>query len=323
MSAAILPPVTEGNRRAILAAFLANLGLAAAKFVAWLVTGAASMLAESVHSMADTGNQGLLFLGAARAKREPDAEHPFGYGSERYFWAFVVAMVLFSLGSVFSISQGIEKLRHPHALESPIWAIGVLLVGIALEAWSFDTARREANRVRAGRSWWSFVRHAKSPELPVVLLEDLGALTGLAFALMGVGLSAALGDSRYDALATIAIGILLGGIAVVLASEMKSLLIGEAAGTRDLAAIRSAVEQTPRVRRLIHMRTLHIGPDALLVGAKVELDPELDFAQVADAINAIEANVRSRVAKAEIIYIEPDVHVTPPAPPAGAPNPSA
>jgi divalent metal cation (Fe/Co/Zn/Cd) transporter len=177
--------------------------------------------------------------------------------------------------------------------------------------------------VRAGRSWWSFVRHAKSPELPVILLEDLGALTGLAFALMGVGLSAALGDSRYDALATIAIGILLGGIAVVLASEMKSLLIGEAAGTRDLAAIRSAVEQTPRVRRLIHMRTLHIGPDALLVGAKVELDPRLDFAQVADAINAIEANVRSRVAKAEIIYIEPDVHVTPPAPPAGAPNPSA
>ena len=153
MSAAILPPVTEGNRRAILAAFLANLGLAAAKFVAWSVTGAASMLAESVHSMADTGNQGLLFLGAARAKREPDAEHPFGYGSERYFWAFVVAMVLFSLGSVFSISQGIEKLRHPHALESPIWAIGVLLVGIALETWSFNTARREANRVRAGRSW--------------------------------------------------------------------------------------------------------------------------------------------------------------------------
>jgi cation diffusion facilitator family transporter len=315
--------VTEGNRRAILAAFLANLGLAIAKFAAWLGTGAASMLAESVHSLADTGNQGLLFLGAARARREPDAEHPFGYGSERYFWAFVVAMVLFSLGSVFSIHQGVSKLSDPHELASPIWAIAVLVIGIVLETWSFNTARREANKVRAGRSWMSFVRHAKSPELPVVLLEDLGALLGLVFALIGVSLSAALGDSRYDAAASIAIGILLGVIAVVLASEMKSLLIGEAASRGDIKGIRSAVEGTPRVRRLIHMRTLHIGPDALLVGAKVELDPGLDFSQVADAINAIEDNVRTRVPMAEIIYIEPDVHVTPPEPPARAPNPTA
>jgi cation diffusion facilitator family transporter len=304
--------VTDGSRRAITAALLANAGIAVAKFAAFLVTGASSMLAEAVHSLADSGNQALLFLGAARARRKPDAEHPFGYGSERYFWSFVVALVLFSLGSVFAIAQGIDRLRHHHDLESPGWAIAVLLVGIALESWSLRTAVREANRLRGGAGWFSFVRRAKTPEIPVVLLEDLGALLGLTTALVGVSLATVLEDSRYDALASIVIGVLLGVIAVVLASEMKSLLIGEAASARNIEAIRNTIEATPQVRRLIHLRTLHVGPDALLVGAKVELDAELRFAQVADVINALEARLREEVPANLMIYIEPDIHPAPP-----------
>lgn len=304
--------MTEGNRRAIAAAFLANVGIALAKFAAFLVTGASSMLAEAVHSLADTGNQALLFLGAARARREPDAEHPFGHGSERYFWSFVVALTLFSLGSLFAISQGIDRLRHGHDLESPGWAIAVLLVSIALESWSLRTAAREANRLRAGTSWRSFVRRAKTPEIPVVLLEDLGALLGLMAALIGVSLATTLGDARYDALASIAIGALLGVIAAVLASEMRSLLIGEAASPSNIEAIRRIIEATPQVRRLIHLRTLHIGPDELLVGAKVELDAELRFAQVADVINALEARLREEVPVTRMIYVEPDIHIAPP-----------
>ena len=248
--------------------FLANLGIALAKFAAWFATGAAAMLAEAVHSLADTGNQGLLLLGVARARRAPDAEHPFGYGAERYFWAFVVSMVLFLAGGLFAIWEGLDKLRHPHAISSPGWAIGVLLVGIALEILSFRTAIAASSQLRGGASWWSFIRRSKNPELPVVLLEDLGALLGLSIALAGVSLAALLGDPRFDAAGSIAIGALLGVIAAVLASEMQSLLIGESASSRDRTAIRSAIESAPCVRCLIHLQTLHLGPEELLVGAK-------------------------------------------------------
>jgi cation diffusion facilitator family transporter len=298
----------EGSRRAILAAFLANLGICAAKAAAWLATGAASMLAEAVHSLADTGNQGLLLLGAARARRSPDPEHPFGYGAERYFWAFVVAMVLFLLGGLFAVFEGVEKLRHPHELSSPAWALGVLVVAIGLETASFRTAIREASRVRGDAGWWQFIRHAKRPELPVVLLEDAGALLGLVFALLGVGLSAVLHDPRYDAAASIAIGALLCAIAAVLASEMKSLLIGESASAADIASIRRALVSSPGVARVIHLRTLHVGPDQLFVGAKLELEPALDVAGVARAINRAEEQVRASVGSVELMYLEPDVH---------------
>jgi cation diffusion facilitator family transporter len=221
--------VNEGSTRAILAAFLANLGIALVKFVAFLFTGAASMLAESIHSVADTGNQALLALGGRSGRRAPTAEHPFGFGRERYFWAFLVAVVLFTLGSLFALFEGYEKLRHPHQIESPGWAFGALLVAIALESWSLRTAVHEAGKVRAGQSWWAFIRRSKSPELPVVLLEDVGALLGLGCALIGVSLAVVTGQSRFDAVGSIAIGLLLGVIAVVLGTEMRSLLIGEAA----------------------------------------------------------------------------------------------
>jgi cation diffusion facilitator family transporter len=297
----------DGSRRAIVAAFLANLGIASAKFVAFLITGAASMLAEAVHSLADTGNQGLLILGTARAKREATHEHPFGFGRERYFWAFVVAMVLFSLGSVFAIHEGIDKLRHPHELVSPAVAIGILVLAIALESWSFRTAIVAAQPLRGSKSWWSFIRRSKSPELPVVLLEDLGALLGLVFALVGVSLSAVLDDPRFDAIGSIAIGALLGVIAVVLAIEMKSLLIGESAETEIRGEIRRTIEQSPAVRKLIHMRTLHLGPDELLVAVKVDFDAGLDLPGLAAAIDDLEAAIRRQAPIAQVIYVEPDI----------------
>jgi cation diffusion facilitator family transporter len=265
------------------------------------------MLAETVHSLADTGNQALLLLGSARAGRAANPEHPFGYGRERYFWSFVVALVLFSMGSLFAIYEGVEKLWHPHELVAPHWAIGVLLVAIGLEAWSFRTAFREAKPVRGGESLWRFIRHTKSPELPVVLLEDTGALIGLLFALLGVGLAMGTGDPRFDALGSIAIGLLLAAIAFVLAAEMKSLLIGESAAPVVQQRIRSAIETAPPVARLIHLRTLHLGPDELLVGAKIEFTRSLDLGGLARAIDEVEAAIRAAVAEARVIYIEPDI----------------
>ncbi|HEX6311294.1 MAG TPA: cation diffusion facilitator family transporter, partial [Acidimicrobiia bacterium] len=267
----------EGSRRAIAAAFVANLGIAIAKFVGFVFTGAASMLAEAIHSVADTGNQGLLFLGGARARRAPTPEHPFGYGRERYFWAFVVSVVLFTVGGLFAIYEGAEKLRHPHELESPAWAFVILGVAIVLEAFSFRTAVREASHVRERQGWWEFVRRSKSPELPVVLLEDLGAMLGLLFALAGVTLSVVTDEPRYDAAGSLAIGTLLVVIAIVLAIEMRSLLIGESASHRVQAEIRTVIEGAREVHRIIHLRTLHLGPDELLVAAKLDLDaPSVD-----------------------------------------------
>jgi cation diffusion facilitator family transporter len=266
------------------------------------------MLAESIHSVADTGNQALLTLGGRSGRRTPTAEHPFGFGRERYFWAFLVAVVLFTLGSLFALFEGYQKLRHPHQVESPGWAFGALLVAVALEGWSLRTAVQEADKVRAGQSWWAFIRRSKSPELPVVLLEDVGALLGLGCALVGVSLAVVTGQSRFDAVGSIAIGLLLGVIAVTLGTEMRSLLIGEAASQAEVAAIRTALTGGSVVRRLIHLRTLQLGPDELLVGAKVELDPALSFAEVAQAIDEAERRVRAKVPSARVIYLEPDCY---------------
>ena len=299
--------MTDGSRRAILAAFLANLGIAVAKLVAFLVTGAASMLAESVHSLADTGNQALLLLGSRRAARRATADHPFGFSRERYFWAFVVALVLFSLGSLFAIAEGVEKLLDPHELSSTEWALGVLVIAIGLEAFSLRTALHEASAVRAGESWWSFIRHTKTPELPVVLLEDVGALVGLLFAALGIGLALATGNPRWDALGSVAIGLLLGAIAITLAVEMKSLLIGEAASPATVDRIRATLAEGDGVTHVIHLRTVHLGPEDLLVAAKLAFRPELPLRLVADAVDAVEATLRARVPEARLVFIEPDV----------------
>jgi cation diffusion facilitator family transporter len=299
--------VQEGSRKAIAAAFLANLGIAVAKFAGFAVTGAASLLAEAIHSVADTGNQALLFLGGRRARRRPTAEHPFGFGQERYFWAFIVALMLFSLGGLFAVVEGIDKLVHPHELESFPIALAVLGIAIVLEAFSFRTAVKQAGAVRGDASWWQYIRRSKSPELPVVLLEDTGALLGLSLALVGVTAAEVTGNSRWDALGSIGIGILLGVIAIVLATEMKSLLIGESASGNLEDAIRSAMVDGSEVQRVIHLRTLHLGPEELLVAAKVEIDAP-SVTDLARAIDAAEVRVRAAVPIARVIYLEPDVY---------------
>ncbi len=297
----------HGTRRAIFAAFLANLGIAVAKFAAFLITGSASMMAESIHSVADTGNQGLLFLGGARSRRPADPEHQFGYGAERYFFAFVVALVLFSLGALFSLYEGVQKLIHPHQLESPAVAFVVIGIAIVLESLSLRTAMRESQPTRRGLSWWQFIRHTKTPELPVVLLEDVGALCGLAFAMVGLGLATATGETRYDAMGSIAIGLLLATIAIVLAVEMKSLLIGESAEPEIEARIRKVIESGPEVRRIIHMRTLQLGPEELLVATKVDIEaPSVEA--LAASVDTIEVRIRAEIPDAKLIYIEPDLY---------------
>ena len=301
----------SGGSRAIIAAFLANMGIALAKFLAWALSGSASMLAEAIHSVADSGNQLLLMFGGRRARRAADREHPFGYGRERYVSAFVVSIILFSVGGVFAIYEGVDKLRTPHELDHAWWwlPLAVLLVAIVLESLSLRTAVKESNQVREkGQSWVSFVRRAKAPELPVVLLEDTGALTGLAFALLGVGLSLLTGNPLFDALGTIMIGVLLVAIAIVLGIETKSLLVGEGANPADHDRIVDAIGAGDEVEKIIHMRTLYLGPDELLVAAKIALRADKPLREVADDIDAIEARIRESVPIARVIYVEPDVY---------------
>jgi cation diffusion facilitator family transporter len=300
----------EGSRKAIIAAFFANLGIAVAKFVGFLLTGSAGLLAEAGHSIADTGNQGLLMLGGKRGKRPADQVHPFGYGPERYFWSFVVALVLFSMGGLFALYEGIQKVVHPHQIESAGIAYAILAFSIVLESYSLRTAVKEANHVRGQRSWWRFIRTAKAPELPVVLLEDFGAEIGLAFALIGLTVAEVTGNARWDAVGSIAIGLLLVAIAIVLAIEMKGLLIGEAASDDDLLALEASINGAADVNGLIHLRTMHLAPDQLLVAAKVEYRHDLDVQQLARAIDATEADIRAAVPIATTIYLEPDIRRT-------------
>ena len=301
--------MASGSTKVIMAALFANLGIAIAKFVGYLVTGSSSMLAETIHSVADTTNQGLLLLGGYKSRKEATPEHPFGYGRERYFWAFVVSLVLFTLGGVFAIFEGFSRLGEPgHAVENVGWAIGILMLGLALEGYSFRTAVKESSRLKGESGWWHFIRHSRNPELPVVLLEDFGALIGLVFALIGIGLAAITGDARWDAYGTIAIGVLLVAIALVLVVEMKSLLIGESAREPMRRSIVDAIEGTDHVVRVLHMRTQHLGPEELLVAAKVEFDERLDSENLTEVIDRAEANVRAVVPIARMIYIEPDFH---------------
>jgi cation diffusion facilitator family transporter len=298
----------EGGTRAILAALAANLGIAVTKFVAFLLTLSSSMLAESIHSVADSGNQLLLLLGGRRSQREATTEHPFGYGRQRYVYAFIVSIVLFSVGGLFALYEAFHKWLHPEPIEGR-WAwvpVAVLLVSIALEGYSFRTAMAESNRTRGARSWAQFIRTAKAPELPVVLLEDTAALCGLAFALFGVGMTLATEDGHWDAVGTALIGLLLVTVAAVLAVEMNSLLIGEAATPEHVAAIRQALVGGA-VERVIHMKTLHLGPEELLVAAKIAVGSRVGGAEIAEAIDAAERRVRAAVPIARVIYLEPDV----------------
>jgi cation diffusion facilitator family transporter len=298
---------SESGGKAVLAALAANLGIAATKMVAYLLTGAAAMLAESIHSVADSGNQVLLLIGGRRARQSATPEHPFGYGRVRYLYAFVVSVVLFTVGGLFALYEAWHKWQHPEPITGWRWVpIVVLVVAIGLESFSFRTAIIVANPLRHGRSWVAYVRGAKAPELPVVLLEDLAALLGLVFALLGVGLTLATENGRWDAAGTALIGLLLVAVATVLAIEMSSLLVGEGANPDVIERVRAAL-RGPGVTRVIHLRTLHLGPDELLIAAKVAVPPGGSAQQVAEAIDDAEARVRSVLALDAMIFLEPDI----------------
>ena len=298
---------TEGSNRAIFAALGANLGIAATKFVAFLLSGSSSMLAESIHSVADSGNQVLLLVGGKRARRAPSEDHPFGYGRARYLYAFIVAVVLFTVGGLFALYEAYHKWHEGEGIHSWQWLpIAVLLVAIVMESFSLRTAVKESNPLRRGRSWVQFVRRTKQPELPVVLLEDTAALTGLVFALFGVGMTLITGDGRWDAVGTAMIGLLLVAVAAVLATEMSSLLLGEGADPEDLARIREAMVG-PGVDRVIHLRTSYVGPDELVVAAKIAVSPTESAREVAAAIDAAERRVREAVPAVGIMFLEPDI----------------
>ncbi|KJY43119.1 cation diffusion facilitator family transporter [Streptomyces sp. NRRL B-1568] len=298
----------SGGTRAIVAALGANMAIAVSKFVAFAFSGSSSMLAEGVHSVADSGNQALLLLGGKKAQKKASEEHPFGYGRERYVYGFLVSIVLFTIGGVFALYEGYEKVENPHALENWYWPVGVLVFAVVAEGFSFRTAVKESNELRGGQSWSSFIRTAKAPELPVVLLEDFGALIGLVLALGGVVLSVTTGDGVWDGIATLCIGALLVLIALVLAAETKSLLLGEAAGPAELAKIREAAVDGESVTRVIHMRTLHLGPEELLVAAKIAVRGDETAVQVARAIDEAEERIRAAVPIARVIYLEPDIY---------------
>jgi cation diffusion facilitator family transporter len=295
----------SGNK-AIVAALLANAGIAVAKFVGFLVTSSSSMLAESVHSLVDTSNQALLLLGKKRAARPADALHPFGFGRVRYFYSFLVSLVLFSLGALFSLYEGIHKIADPHPVESPNVAFAILGVAVVLEVFSLRTAIHESRPLKGERTWWEFVRHATEPELPVVLLEDLGALVGLILALAGVALAVATGDGVWDGVGTAGIGVLLAVIAVILMIETKSLLVGEGVDAATLATIRTAVVAGD-VERLLTIQTQYLGPDDLLIAAKIALTDRLAVEDVARAIDDAEERVRAVVPQVHIIFLEPDL----------------
>jgi cation diffusion facilitator family transporter len=298
----------EGSTRAVITALGANLGIAVAKFVAAAITGSASMLAEGVHSVADSGNQVLLLIGGRRSRQAPSALHPFGYSRARYIYAFLVAVVLFTLGGLYAMYEGYHKIIDPHPLTSPLVAVAVLVIAMALEGFALRTAVREANRTRGSRDWLQFVRRTRNPELPVLLLEDSGALIGLTFALIGVGLTVLTGNGIYDGIASLCIGLLLAAFAIVLARETTSLLIGEAAVPEQVNRIQAAIVATPGVERVIHLRTVHLGPDDLLVAAKIGVSADAEGEDIAATIDAAEARVRETLPIARIIYLEPDIY---------------
>jgi cation diffusion facilitator family transporter len=298
---------TEGGTKAVVAALAANTGIAITKFGAFVVTGSSSMLSEAIHSVADAGNQVLLLIGGRRSLRVADEQHQFGYGRVRYVYAFVVSIVLFCLGGLFSLYEGWHKFHDPEELTSPSVAFIVLGIAIVLEGFSFRTAIREANKSRGEKSMARFVRDARQPELPVILLEDAGALIGLCFALFGVTMATVTGDGRWDGIGALAIGSLLLVIAVFLALEMSSMLVGESAVPEQTAAIRAAIESEPLVRTIIHLRTLHTGPDEILVAAKIAVDHDDTAAQVAEAIDGAERRIREAVPQARYIFLEPDL----------------
>ncbi|MCE1174361.1 MAG: cation diffusion facilitator family transporter [Propionibacteriales bacterium] len=306
---------SHGSSKAVVAALSANLFIAATKFGAWALTGASSMLAEGVHSVADSANQILLLRGGASAKKEATAEHPFGYGRARYISAFLVSVILFSLGGLFALYEAFHKFEELHAghgddlLNGPWWWVPLAVLGAAIiaEGFSFRTAISESRPNKGSQSWARFIQTAKSPELPVVLLEDFAALIGLIFALVGVGMTLLTHNAIWDVIGTGLIGALLIAVAIVLAIETRSLLLGESASAETVVKVTEALAAADGVQRVIHLKTLHLGPEEILVAAKIAVEPTESAARVAKIIDNAEVQIRAAEPWVTALYLEPDI----------------
>ncbi len=292
--------------RAVLAAMVVNFSIAVIKCIAGAFSHSSAMLAESVHSLADTGNQILLWLGYRLSQRRPDLLHPFGYGKERYFWSFLVALLMFVIGGIYSIREGILKIAHPHPLRHTAWNLGVLVLSMILEGTAFRMALRGLDApYRTPRAFWQYVRTTKQPMLIVVLFEDGAALLGLCLALIGIGLARITGDARWDGMASIGIGLLLVGVAYIIARETHSLLIGEGLSSQRYQELLNAIRAVPGVQYVYDLKTLYIGPRDLIVAIEVDLADSLtSVAAVAQQIDRIEQAVRAVVPEARYIYVE-------------------
>jgi cation diffusion facilitator family transporter len=287
-------------------ALFANLGIAAAKFIAAAVSGSSSMLSEGVHSLVDSGNQLLLLHGQARAKRAPDSRHPFGYGRELYFWAFVVAILIFAIGAGISVYQGWIHIHDPEPLRDPTINYIVLAVAFLLEGTSWAIAVREFDAGRGELGWWQAVRRSKDPAGFIVLFEDSAALAGLIIAAVGIWLSHATGDARIDGIASIAIGLILAAVAILLAREAKELLIGEAADPALIAAIRAIVEAHPEISAINHVRTIHTAPDSIFVAVSADFEDDLRMGHAETLIETIEGELKAASPLISSIYIRPE-----------------
>src|SRR5215207_8101175 len=315
-SGRISPVSAEGGTRAVIAALLANCFIAITKFGAWVLTGASSILAEAIHSVADAGNQVLLLVGGRRSQKEATEAHPFGYGRERYIFGFIVSVVLFSVGGLFALYEAYHKWHeiqegHPNELlESRWWwvPVAILFFAIVAESLSFRTAIRESNKTRGKQSWSRYIRSAKAPELPVILLEDFAALLGLIFALFGVGMTLLTHNGIFDVIGTVMIGLLLVAVAIALAIETKSLLVGEAASSESVARIEHAITSTEGVDRMIHMKTMHLGPEEVLVVAKIGVSGSATAAEVAETIDRAEVSIRAAEPTVTALFLEPDIY---------------
>jgi cation diffusion facilitator family transporter len=292
--------------RAILYAFIANAGIALAKtWAAWL-TGSGSMLAEAIHSYADTGNQVLLFLGLRQSTRPPDHEHPLGYGKLSYFWSFIVAVLLFSMGGLFSIYEGFHKLQHPEPL-TQIWVAQLVLVfAIVLEGFSLLGCLREIGKIRLGRSFKAWLKHTRSSELVVVLGEDIAALLGLVIALCFLSLASLTDNTMYDAFGSISIGVVLLVVSVFVALRVRSLLVGRSADPMIQEAINNIIGQEPDIEKVFNTITMQFGPDTMLA-AKIKLRSGMDIDAAVDSINALERRLKAEIPNLEWCFIEPDV----------------
>jgi cation diffusion facilitator family transporter len=301
-----------GDTKHIIQSLVANSAIATAKGVAAVITGSGALLAETIHSAADCGNQLLLLMGVKRSRKPPDAKHPLGYGRAVYFWSFMVALLLFTGGGMFSIYEGVHKYRHPETPGDGLWlGIGILAFSLAIEGWATFSNIVELNKRRRGKPFMRYLRETKDSDLVVIFGENSAAVLGLTLALIAIVIAKQTGDGRWDAVGSLAIGVVLIGVAVFLAIEVKSLLLGESADPELDAAVRELVKEEPAVEDLMQLISIQQGPGEVMVMLKLRFATNLTSEQVATGIDTFESKLRARRPEVRWLFVEPDLHDKP------------